>query len=87
MSTPTPLGFLAEQLADVEIGWSIGSFGAIAEFTRDVDEAVALIVHGCDFCGDAARRIAHRGKQRHASNCVRVADRAKLESARGAVPS
>jgi hypothetical protein len=34
--------FLAAQLADAETGWSIGSFGAIAEFVRDLDEAVTL---------------------------------------------
>jgi len=27
--------FLAGQLADIEAGWSVGTFGAIAEFTRD----------------------------------------------------
>jgi hypothetical protein len=34
--------FLAAQAADSEIGWSLGTFGAIAEFTRDADESVAL---------------------------------------------
>ena len=41
-SAPILLDFLAEQLADVETGWSIGTFGAIAEFTRDSDEAATL---------------------------------------------
>jgi hypothetical protein len=31
--------FLADQLADAEIAWSLGAFGVIAEFTRDPDEA------------------------------------------------
>jgi hypothetical protein len=31
--------FLAGQLADCETGWSLGAFGAIAEFTRDAGEA------------------------------------------------
>lgn len=34
--------FLAEQLADSEVAWSVGTFGAIAEFMRDADEAVRL---------------------------------------------
>ena len=42
MSAPTLLDFVAEQLADVETGWSIGTFGAIAEFTRDAGEAATL---------------------------------------------
>lgn len=33
---------LASQMADHEAGWSLGTFGAIAEFTRDPDEPVAL---------------------------------------------
>jgi hypothetical protein len=42
------LDFLAEHLADVETGWSIGTFGAIAEFTRDAEESAAL------YCGSRA---------------------------------
>ena len=34
--------FLADQLADHDTTWSLGTFGAIAEFTRDPDEPVAL---------------------------------------------
>lgn len=36
------LGFLADQLADPEVAWSLGAFGVIAEFTRDADEATTL---------------------------------------------
>jgi hypothetical protein len=36
------LDFLAEQAADCEVAWSLGTFGAIAEFTRDADEPVVL---------------------------------------------
>jgi len=36
------LDFLAGQLADTETAWSLGSFGAIAEFMRDADEAAVL---------------------------------------------
>jgi hypothetical protein len=34
--------FLAAQMEDAEAGWSLGTFGAIAEFTRDADEPVVL---------------------------------------------
>jgi hypothetical protein len=34
--------FLASQLADAETAWSIGGFGAIAEFMRGADEAFTL---------------------------------------------
>lgn len=34
--------FLSEQLADSEVGWSMGTFGAIAEFTRDPGEATEI---------------------------------------------
>ena len=33
---------LAEQAADSEVAWSLGTFGALAEFMRDADEPVAL---------------------------------------------
>ena len=29
------LGFLADQLADPEVAWSLGAFGVIAEFTKE----------------------------------------------------
>jgi hypothetical protein len=38
----TDLDVLADQLADAEAAWSLGTFGAIAEFTRDRDEPVQL---------------------------------------------
>jgi hypothetical protein len=41
-SAPNLLDFFAEHLTDVETGWSVGTFGAIAEFTRDADETAAL---------------------------------------------
>ena len=34
--------FLAVQMADHEANWSLGTFGAIAEFMRDAHEPVAL---------------------------------------------
>jgi hypothetical protein len=34
--------FLAAQMSDHETNWSMGTFGAIAEFARDPDEAVVL---------------------------------------------
>lgn len=36
------LDFAAKQLADANTAWSIGTFGAIAEFTREVNEAATL---------------------------------------------
>ena len=36
------LDFLAAQLANDETAWSVGCFGAIAEFMRDFDEAVTF---------------------------------------------
>jgi hypothetical protein len=30
---------LAEQAADSEVAWSLGTFGALAEFMRDAGEA------------------------------------------------
>ena len=37
--------FLTGQIADAETQWSLGTFGAIAEFSRDPDEPVEL---ACD---------------------------------------
>jgi hypothetical protein len=34
--------FLAQQLADSEVGWSLGTFGAIAEFSRDTGEKAEI---------------------------------------------
>jgi hypothetical protein len=39
---PHLIDFLAGRLADTETGWSLGTFGAIAEFTRDANEPAAL---------------------------------------------
>ena len=36
------MDFLADRLADIEAGWSVGTFGAIAEFTRDHGEPADL---------------------------------------------
>ncbi len=40
--TESTLDFLAGQLADSETAWSVGSFGAIAEFMRDAGEPVKI---------------------------------------------
>ena len=50
------LNFLADQLRDVETAWSVGAFGAIAEFTRDAEETAAL-----DRDADAISVITARG--------------------------
>ncbi|MGY8661042.1 hypothetical protein Q3C01_01575 [Bradyrhizobium sp. UFLA05-109] len=36
------MNVLARQLGNVETGWSVGTFGAIAEFTRDAGEPADL---------------------------------------------
>ena len=36
------LDVLAGQLADVEAGWSVGTFGVIAEFTRNAGEPAEI---------------------------------------------
>ena len=41
-SAPIIMDFFGEQLADVETAWSVGTFGAIAEFMRDADEMATL---------------------------------------------
>ena len=42
MTTDHLMTFLAGQFADTEAGWSVGTFGAIAEFTRDAGEPADL---------------------------------------------
>ncbi|MET4627403.1 hypothetical protein ABIB83_004426 [Bradyrhizobium sp. I1.8.5] len=43
MTTADPLmDLIASQLADAEAGWSVGTFGAIAEFTREPGEALDM---------------------------------------------
>lgn len=45
MTTADPLmALLASQFSDAEAGWSVGTFGAIAEFTRDPGEEIDLSV-------------------------------------------
>ncbi len=50
------LVFLVEHLTNVETGWSVGTFGAIAEFTRDGDEMAGL-----DRSADAVSVVTGRG--------------------------
>jgi Family of unknown function (DUF6925) len=42
MTSDDVVDFLAGRLADTETGWSVGTFGAIAEFTRDAREPASL---------------------------------------------
>lgn len=42
MTTPSLIDLLAERLADRDAGWSIGSFGAIAEFHQRADDELRL---------------------------------------------
>jgi hypothetical protein len=50
------LDLLADRFADADTAWSIGSFGAIAEFMRDADEHVVL-----DYGGSAIAAVTARG--------------------------
>lgn len=52
----TIFDFLASQIMDRETQWSLGTFGAIAEFARDPDEPVDI---ACD--GDAVSAATVRG--------------------------
>jgi hypothetical protein len=53
---PSLLDFLAEQLADTQTAWSVGTFGAVAEFTRNAAEAATL-----DLGPDAISAVTARG--------------------------
>lgn len=66
MKASDQFDFLASQFADVESGWSIGTFGAIAEFTRDADEQATL----CQDRGIISVLTARGG--------LRITDRADL---------
>ena len=58
---------LADHLADPETGWSLGTFGAIAEFTRASDEAATLDLEGSVISALTARgglRIARHPELR-----------------------
>jgi hypothetical protein len=39
---PSNFEFLAAQMVDPRTNWSLGTFGAIAEFARDADEPLTL---------------------------------------------
>ena len=49
------LEFLAAQMADHEASWSLGTFGAIAEFARGADEPVELARRGARLAAVTAR--------------------------------
>lgn len=42
MAVDPPIALLSHYMADAGAGWSMGTFGAIAEFTRDADEPASL---------------------------------------------
>jgi len=67
-SAHSVLDFLAGQLVDPQVGWSMGTFGAMAEFTHAADEMVAL-----DRSADAVSAVTPRGGLRVApSNSLRL---------------
>ena len=70
---------LAAQMADHETNWSLGTFGAIAEFMRDADEPVTL--SRGDACVAAA--VTARGR---APVRIRIHDARELEPSRFGVP-
>jgi len=47
--------FVARQMADAETQWSLGTFGAIAEFARDLDEPVDLVRNASAVSATTAR--------------------------------
>jgi hypothetical protein len=51
----SPIELLAAQMADHEASWSLGTFGAIAEFARDPDESVELSRTDADLAAVTAR--------------------------------
>jgi hypothetical protein len=53
------LDLLADRFADADTAWSIGSFGAIAEFMRDADEPRAVA------CGSLRMRKCDRSLRNH----------------------
>jgi hypothetical protein len=57
------LDFLAQQIVDNEVAWSLGTFGVIAEFTRDADEPVVL-----DRTDEAVSAVTARGGLRIAQH-------------------
>jgi len=53
------LALLAEQIANPEAHWSLGTFGAIAEFMRDADEPVGLSRSACALSAVTSRGGIH----------------------------
>src|ERR1044072_5896779 len=43
MASASAFELIADQLADPEAQWSLGTFGAIAEFMRDADEPAEVV--------------------------------------------
>ncbi|MGB3446462.1 MAG: hypothetical protein WBA48_07180 [Xanthobacteraceae bacterium] len=54
-SQSTVAKLLTDQIVDPDTQWSLGTFGAIAEFARDRDEPVALTATGDDVAAVTAR--------------------------------
>ena len=72
--------FLAAQMADHEANWSLGTFGAIAEFMRGADEPVTLSRSGAAVAAVTARggiRIEAREDVRAQRRALAFDDRAQ----------
>jgi uncharacterized protein DUF6925 len=52
---PGNFEFLAAQMADPRTNWSLGTFGAIAEFARDADEPLTLSRRDVALAANTAR--------------------------------
>ena len=91
MTTPATAptaGCIAAQMADAETQWSLGTFGAIAEFARDPDEPVESQCAGAALSAVTARGgIRIEPQPRPAAVRLRDHDQGKLEPAGRALPA
>ena len=81
------LDWLSAQLADAETAWSVGSFGAIAEFMRDAGEAISFQRTGGSISAITARGGLRIEAHDSAPGRLGIADDAKLEPPRRLVPA
>ena len=82
------VAFLDAQMADAETQWSVGTFGAIAEFARDAAEPVALSRSAASLAAVTERGgIRIDAARRHAAVRLRDHDERQLEPPRRALPA
>ena len=86
--TAAAIDLLRREIANPDTQWSLGTFGAIAEFSRDRDEPVRLVQSDrCRFGGDVARRHCHQVSSRQPAVRVREHHQNRLEPAGRALPA